>query len=78
MVRETTSFFIINVSWKKDPVELTIALLFCAQQVAEKLILLSFRGTLRAEESLFFQAIKPREIPHFVRNDSESTFSANR
>jgi hypothetical protein len=39
--------------------------------------MMSFRGTLRAEESLLFLAFKPREIPHFVRNDEQSTFSAN-
>jgi hypothetical protein len=38
--------------------------------------MLSFRGTLRAEESLFFLAFKPREIPHFVRNDDQRSFSA--
>ena len=43
----------------------------------------SFRGTLRAEESLFVCAITPRGIPHFVRftvnvhrerNDAEEIF----
>jgi hypothetical protein len=43
----------------------------------KKLTMMSFRGTLRAEESLLFLAFKPREIPHFVRNDEQSTFSAN-
>ena len=38
---------------------------------------MSFRGTLRAEESLFVGAFNPGEIPHFVRNDNEETFSAN-
>src|SRR5579863_10077957 len=37
--------------------------------------MLSFRGALRAEESLFLLAFKPREIPHFVRNDNERHFS---
>ena len=37
--------------------------------------MLSFRGTLRAEESLFLLIFKPREIPHFVRNDSHRHFS---
>jgi hypothetical protein len=40
-------------------------------ELAEKLKTLSFRGTLRAEESLFFRALKPRGIPHFVRNDNQ-------
>ena len=34
--------------------------------------MLSFRGTLRAEESLFsLVSVKEREIPHFVRNDKQ-------
>jgi hypothetical protein len=40
-----------------------------ASQAAEKLKLLSFRGTPRAEESLLLLTLDPREIPHFVRND---------
>jgi hypothetical protein len=36
----------------------------------------SFRGTLRAEESLFPFAFTPGEIPHFVRNDDKRIFSA--
>src|SRR6266853_3369043 len=32
---------------------------------------LSFRSTLRAEESLSSLTFKPREIPHFVRNDNQ-------
>jgi hypothetical protein len=47
---------------------------FAAKKVAEKLNMLSFRGPLRAEESLFFRAFKPREIPHFVRNDNQRDF----
>jgi hypothetical protein len=35
----------------------------------------SFRGTLRAEESLFSLSFTPGEIPHFVRNDHEKTES---
>src|SRR5712671_4066624 len=35
----------------------------------------SFRGTPRAEESLFVLASKPGEIPHFVRNDGQRIFS---
>ncbi len=46
-------------------------------QFAEKIKNLSFRGTLRAEESLFLCAFTPREIPHFVRNDAEKTISAS-
>jgi hypothetical protein len=38
-----------------------------AKRFAEKLKSLSFRGTLRAEESLFSLIFKAREIPHFVR-----------
>jgi hypothetical protein len=45
-----------------------------ASQAAEKLKLLSFRGALRAEESLFFLGFKQREIPHFVRNDKINYF----
>jgi hypothetical protein len=45
-----------------------------ASQLAEQFNALSFRGTLRAEESLFFRASKPREIPHFDRNDNQRDF----
>jgi hypothetical protein len=45
-----------------------------AFQVAEKLKFLSFRGTLRAEESLLLLTLEPREIPHFVRNDKIACF----
>jgi hypothetical protein len=38
-------------------------------QAAEKLKFLSFRGTLRAEESLILLNLKPGEIPRFARND---------
>src|SRR5216684_4237703 len=31
----------------------------------------AFRSTLRAEESLFSLKFKPREIPHFVRDDNQ-------
>src|SRR5882672_12284145 len=41
-------------------------------QIAEQTKMLSFRGTLLAEESLFLVASKPREIPHFVRNDGQN------
>jgi len=43
--------------------------------IDEKFKRSSFRGTLRAEESLLLFAFKPREIPHFVRNDCEKTFA---
>src|SRR5882724_4153839 len=46
-----------------------------ASQIAEQKML-SFRGTLLAEESLFPFASKSREIPHFVRNDGQRTFPA--
>jgi hypothetical protein len=45
-----------------------------AEEVAEKLKFLSFRGTLRAEESLILLTLEPREIPHFVRNDNIAYF----
>ncbi len=45
-----------------------------AEEVAEKLRFLSFRGTLRAEESLILLTLEPREIPHFVRNDKIAYF----
>src|SRR5260370_13241103 len=48
------------------------------QQFAEKPKTMSFRGTLRAEESLFLLIFKLRKFPHFVRNDRQSTFSATR
>jgi len=38
------------------------------EQAAEKLKFLSFRGTLRAEESLILLNLKPGEIPRFARN----------
>jgi hypothetical protein len=47
---------------------------FMAVQAAEKLKFLSFRGTLRAEESLILLTLEPREIPHFVRNDKTAYF----
>jgi hypothetical protein len=47
-----------------------------ASEVAEKPKFLSFRGTLRAEESLILLTLEPREIPHFVRNDKNLSFSA--
>ena len=40
-----------------------------ASEAAEKLKFLSFRDTLRAEESLLLLTLDPREIPHIVRND---------
>jgi hypothetical protein len=43
-------------------------------QAPEKLKFLSFRGTLRAEESLLLLTLEPREIPHFVRNDKIAYF----
>ena len=45
-----------------------------AEQAAEKLKLLSFRGTLRAEESLRLLTLEPREIPRFARNDKINYF----
>ena len=39
-----------------------------------ELTMLSFRGALRAEESLFSCAKNQREIPHFVRNDKKRPF----
>jgi len=52
-------------------------MIVAADQVAEKLRLLSFRGTLRAEESLLLLTLEPREIPHFVRNDKIAYFFRN-
>jgi hypothetical protein len=43
-------------------------------QLVEKLNMLSFRGTLRAEESLLLLAFKPGEIPHFARNENQMHF----
>jgi hypothetical protein len=43
-----------------------------ASEAAEKLKFLSFRGTLRAEESLMLVTLELREIPHFVRNDKNN------
>ena len=40
-----------------------------AEQSAEKPKFLSFRGTLRAEESLILLDLKPGEIPRCARND---------
>jgi hypothetical protein len=45
-----------------------------AEEDAEKLKFLSFRGTLRAEESLILLTLEPREIPHFVRHDKIAYF----
>ena len=45
-----------------------------AEQAAEKLLFLSFRGTLRAEDSLILLTLEPREIPHIVRNDKIAYF----
>jgi len=45
-----------------------------ASEVAEKLKFLSFRGMLRAEESLILLTPNLREIPHFVRNDNNRRF----
>jgi hypothetical protein len=50
------------------------ALWIAASQAAENLKFLSFRGTLRAEESLVLLNLKPREIPHFVRIDKIAYF----
>jgi hypothetical protein len=41
--------------------------------LAEKLKALSFRGALRAEESLIFR-VQTKEIPRFARNDSNRHF----
>jgi hypothetical protein len=43
-------------------------------QFAEKPKTLSFRSRLAGEGSLFSLALKPREIPHFVRNDKKAFF----
>jgi len=51
--------------------------MIAALKVAEILKFLSFRGTLRAEESLFLLTLGPREIPHFVRNDKMAYFFRN-
>jgi len=48
-----------------------------AKQAAEKLKFLSFRGTLRAEESLILLTLESREIPHFDRNDKIAHFFRN-
>jgi hypothetical protein len=45
-----------------------------AEQLVEKPLFLSFRGALRAEESLFFLRLNQGEIPHFVRNDKINYF----
>src|ERR1700747_64933 len=45
-----------------------------ASEAAKILKFLSFRGTLRAEESLILLTLNPREIPHFVRNDKKKYF----
>jgi len=47
------------------------------EEAAEKIKFLSFRGTLRAEESLLLLDLKAREIPHFVRNDNIPYFFRN-
>src|SRR5258708_25862227 len=49
---------------------------FVAQtsHAAEKLKFLSFRGALRAEESLILLTLEPREIPRFSRNDKINYF----
>src|SRR5258708_4402071 len=49
-----------------------------AIQFEEKLKRLSFRGTLRAPRNPSFFLHQAREIPHFVRNDDNDAFSANR
>jgi len=45
-----------------------------AEQSAEKLKALSFRGTFYAEESLILFTLNPREIPRFARNDTKRYF----
>jgi hypothetical protein len=45
-----------------------------AEQAAEKLNILSFRGTLRAEESLYSWLSMQREIRRFARNDKINYF----
>src|ERR1700747_1363051 len=47
---------------------------FALGEALEKLKFLSFRGTLRDEESLILLTSNPREIPHFVRNDNNNYF----
>src|SRR5258708_35347062 len=49
-------------------------MMIAALKVAEILKFLSFRGTLRAEESLILLTLEPGEIPHFVRNDKIAYF----
>jgi len=53
---------------------ITNAKIKAALQTAKKLKFLSFWGTLLAEESLLLLTSEPREIPHFVRNDSLAYF----
>jgi hypothetical protein len=45
-----------------------------AEEAAEKLEFLSFRGTLLAAESLILLTLKPRVIPRFTRNDKINYF----
>jgi len=45
-----------------------------ASVAAEKTKFLSFRGTLRAEESLILLTLKPGEIPRFAQNDKIDYF----
>jgi hypothetical protein len=54
---------------EKDLSNLIITIFRNVEEAAEKLKFLSFRGTLRAEESLLLLTLELREIPHFVRND---------
>jgi hypothetical protein len=48
----------------------------CSKNGLQKNSIFSFRGTLRAEESLILLNLKPGEIPRFARNDKKLTFSA--
>ncbi len=43
----------------------------------EKLKTMSFRGALRAEESLFSWTLNQRGIPRFARNDEHGYFFRN-
>ena len=44
-------------------------------EVAKKPESASFRGMLRAEESLFVCAFTPKKIPHFVRNGGRDLYA---
>jgi hypothetical protein len=67
-------FYGLKVEFKSKATQglrprISISYIVAAKQAAEKVKFLSFRGTLRAEESLILLTLEPREIPYFVRND---------